>query len=81
MTSMLEKSDESYVFSRSDCISHFSPPVLFDISLCLEFSNGDFHIDFLKKLDCLLTPFGSIWESLWLPLGTFGRKMEAKELP
>ena len=41
--------------------------------------NGDFHIDFLKKFDVLLTPFGSIWESLWLPLGTFERKMEAKE--
>ena len=36
MTSMLEKSDESYVFSRSDCISHFSLPVVFDISLCIE---------------------------------------------
>ena len=40
---------------------------------------GDFHIDFLQKFDVLLTPFGSIWESLWLPLGTFGRKMEGKE--
>ena len=101
MTSMLEKSDESYVFSRSDCISHFSPPVLFDISLCIDFfiyfrlfltpfslvfrikrgmkMNGNFHIDFLKKCDFLLTPFSSIWESLWLPLGTFGRKMDARE--
>ena len=38
MTSMLEKSDESYVFSRSDCISHVLPPVLFYISFCIEFS-------------------------------------------
>ena len=37
MTSMLEKSDESYVFSRSDCISHFSPPLVFDISFGIEF--------------------------------------------
>ena len=38
MTSLLEKSDESYVFSRSDCLSHFLSPVLFDISFCIEFS-------------------------------------------
>ena len=49
MTSMLEKSDESYVFSRSDCISHFSPPVLFDISFGVEFC-----IEFSTYFDSLL---------------------------
>ena len=52
MISMLEKSDALYVFSRSDCISHFSRPVLFDISFWLEI-----FIDFRL----ILTPFSLVF--------------------
>ena len=40
---------------------------------------GDFHIDFLKKFDVLLTPFGSIQSHFGVPWGHLGGKMEAKE--
>ena len=40
---------------------------------------GDFHIDFLKKFDVLLTAFGSIQGHFGVPWGHFGGKMEAKK--
>ena len=39
----------------------------------------DFHIDFLKKFDALLTPFSSIQGHFGVPWGHLGGKMEAKE--